>query len=384
METPLFAVDEPVSGSIGKTSFPDFPGEKPSKLALERWCDAWYEDLCGMGYSAVLRGEEPFELKKLAPRDLLPVPAEPAAAASVAAKNSEIEHSNAVNEAERVARLREIKNRIAQKLKRALRTNAGLKLKKLLTDHAVHEPGTTNVIEDCYDGVAMFKAIRDTRSDDMSDYDAKKYTNAYEKMRDTPLPENCSPETFSKRVATFLRDVNPYLDPPLTGSKLSAFIVKQLPSQLGADARSLKRRFVDQGTWNDADAVALECQHTVEEAFAPTKKAGVDINLAHLLTAEGYADSLVAAVDKGNGSSGGKELSEARVRQLISGAIAGSLRSGVASGTGDDKGGDKAAGGKPGSKQRKGNRLPEGQLCSSGTCNFDHDRLKPGAPTPQK
>ena len=31
-------------------------------------------------------------------------------------------------------------------------------------------------------------------------------------------------------------------------------------------------------------------------------------------------------------------------------------------------------------KVRKGNRLPEGTLCSKGTCDFDHDRLKPSAP----
>ena len=125
-DSPLFAVEESALGSHGKSSFPDFPGEKPSKLALERWCDTWYEDLSAIGYSAVLRGEDPFELKKLAPRPLLTVPANAAAAASVEAKNADITHSNDTNKKEYDARLREIKNRVAQKLKRALRPNAGL------------------------------------------------------------------------------------------------------------------------------------------------------------------------------------------------------------------------------------------------------------------
>ena len=66
-------------------------------------------------------GEDPFELKKLAPRPLLTVPADAAAAASVEAKNADITHSNDTNKKEYDARLREIKNRVAQKLKRALR-----------------------------------------------------------------------------------------------------------------------------------------------------------------------------------------------------------------------------------------------------------------------
>ena len=103
-DSPLFAVEESALGSHGKSSFPDFPGEKPSKLALERWCDTWYEDLSAIGYSAVLRGEDPFELKKLAPRPLLTVPANAAAAASVEAKNADITHSNDTNKKEYDAR----------------------------------------------------------------------------------------------------------------------------------------------------------------------------------------------------------------------------------------------------------------------------------------
>ena len=156
-EYATFALDDGAVGISGKTSvsgFPDFPEEKPSKLALERWCDTWYEDLSTAGFSSVLRGEEPFELKKLAERELLPVPADPSAAASIAAKNEEIKHSNKINKSERECRLREIKNRIAQKIKRALRPKAGLLLKKLLKEHAVKDDDD-EVIEDCYDGVAM-------------------------------------------------------------------------------------------------------------------------------------------------------------------------------------------------------------------------------------
>ena len=71
---PIFAVEEQPVGISGKTSWPDHLDEKPSKVALQTWCNTWYEDLSSIGYSSLLCGEEPFELQKLKPRDLLAVP----------------------------------------------------------------------------------------------------------------------------------------------------------------------------------------------------------------------------------------------------------------------------------------------------------------------
>ena len=52
----------------GKTVYPDFPGEKPGKLELTRWVDKWGDGLRSSGYASLLRGEEPYDLKKLASR----------------------------------------------------------------------------------------------------------------------------------------------------------------------------------------------------------------------------------------------------------------------------------------------------------------------------
>ena len=49
----------------GKTQFPVYPDEKPSKAQLRTWCDMWDEDITGQGYSTLVRGEEPFELMSL-------------------------------------------------------------------------------------------------------------------------------------------------------------------------------------------------------------------------------------------------------------------------------------------------------------------------------
>ena len=58
------ASDKMASLSVGG-SFPDFPGEHPTKAQLEPWIDTWTEDLNTSGYGAFTRGEVPFEVLKL-------------------------------------------------------------------------------------------------------------------------------------------------------------------------------------------------------------------------------------------------------------------------------------------------------------------------------
>ena len=48
-----------------RITFPDFPGEEPSKRALQRWLDTWDDDLNSSGYAAIMRGELPFDVAKL-------------------------------------------------------------------------------------------------------------------------------------------------------------------------------------------------------------------------------------------------------------------------------------------------------------------------------
>ena len=75
----VFAADVDTA-KTDKTSFPDFPGENPPQAEMLKWLDAWHDDLVTSGFSAHLRGELPFELAKLKPRDLLPVPSDASAA----------------------------------------------------------------------------------------------------------------------------------------------------------------------------------------------------------------------------------------------------------------------------------------------------------------
>ena len=66
----VLAADDGTAPDLGKT-FPDFPGEKPSKTKLIDWLDTWEDDLGNAGFSALMRGDIPHDVAKLKDRDLL-------------------------------------------------------------------------------------------------------------------------------------------------------------------------------------------------------------------------------------------------------------------------------------------------------------------------
>ena len=86
----IYVNDESGSNEIGKSSFPAFPGEEPTKTEAIRWLDKWSDDLDAMGYGAIRRDEVPAHLTKLAPREFIPN-TEPATA-SITAENARIQH----------------------------------------------------------------------------------------------------------------------------------------------------------------------------------------------------------------------------------------------------------------------------------------------------
>ena len=359
----LVAIEDGGKPEGGKTSYPDYPGEHPSKTLLNEWVDSWSEDLGSGGYSAVLRGELPFEIAKLAPRPPLDIPrsADPARKLHIEAANDRIVETNAINKTESDARLKEIKVRIASKIIHAMRRAAPIALDALKSKHQMKDEH--DVLIDAYDGVAMFNELKAKKSEAVRRVDTKRYDLAYEKIRDHKLPDNVSPEAWSKRLATFTVHVNPYKKHPLSGRDLSEFIVEQLPSGLASDGRSLQRDAVDKKKFDDVTYITGETQRIVEDAYDPSKKPSAMLTYSEAVKSNGSGNGI------GNGANATKTVSVKTANKMVAAAIQ------------DYK--SKAPGNKTTGKEsnrRGGNRLPEGQYCSSGTCNFDHDRLKPGKP----
>ena len=69
----LFVVDNVSSeaNTVADKDWPVFPDEKPGKVELKKWIDKWNDGLNAGGYAALLRGDEPFDVKELKERDLL-------------------------------------------------------------------------------------------------------------------------------------------------------------------------------------------------------------------------------------------------------------------------------------------------------------------------
>ena len=69
--------------NVAANSFPEFPGEYPTRVQLDAWIKVWIEDMNVTGFGAFARGELPYEVAKLIPRDLLAVPTDAALAVGV-------------------------------------------------------------------------------------------------------------------------------------------------------------------------------------------------------------------------------------------------------------------------------------------------------------
>ena len=203
LEAFAFAADEAaaaaVSGSGGKTSWPDYPGERPQKDALLKWTQAWTDDITSIGFAPLLRGEDPYELSKLAPRELIPaVAADAPSFAAIVSKNADIAHSNAINAKEREARLLEMKSRMGGKIARAMRSTAPIKLKSLQSACVLvkAEDGKPAA----HDGIAMFMKLCEELDEGLSEGDSKRYEKMYDVMKNSRLPDNSSPDAWSQVI----------------------------------------------------------------------------------------------------------------------------------------------------------------------------------------
>ena len=297
-------------------SFPDHPGERPSKAAHIKWVKKWRASLSAQGYAAPLRGDTPYEIKKLMDRKRIPDP--DGKNASIAAENARIDHQNLQNEIERSARLDEIKNRLASKLATAMENTAPLRLAALQKQYQAKDEHD-DLIDKSYDGVAMFLSEEVAAHDgEVSEYDAKRYGVAYEKLRDQPCKANITPQAYSTRINLFTTYVNPFLGEfELKGKTLSKYFISQLPSELGTDARSLRRDLDANGDIESPSIVSAACLKIVEEAFDGTKSSPIDVGVQLVAEAFNIVAVPVAVATAGGQASGISDGTSAAIQAEV-------------------------------------------------------------------
>ena len=379
------AVIRLLGGQDGKTeSLPVHPGEKPTKAAHKKWAKKWRADLSARRFGPLLRGEMPFEIKKLADRAEI-VHADPSSPTpAIVAENAKIQHQNELNKIERESRLEELKNMVASLLQTAMQDKAPLRLAELQKKHQMKDAAGA-AIEHSYDGVAMFLDEEKKANDgDVSEWDENRYIRAYETLRDKKLPDNCKPQAVSERFNLFNTHVNPYLgEMELKGERLSKFLLSQLPSSLASDVRSLRREIERQSELDQPDKVAQLAVELVERAHDGSTKSSIDeaINMVACIFDDRAAAPVQVAAPAAESAINRLEnmlnkIASANLaggKELTSGAAKKKARKLAAAMAAAQEGAAKP-------KLRLGNRLPEGTRCSSGTCEFAHDHFKPGEP----
>ena len=334
----IFALGEESAdklSSLAMGGFPVFPGEHPTKAQLEPWLDAWTEDLNTSGFGAFTRGEIPVECLKLkVTRALLAVPSDAAAAAVIDAKNADITAANDAMKDEFDSKLVELKNRLAGKLSRAMRPHAKVRLKALLSSCKIGSDGS-------YDGEKMWKALVALKNDAESDADMKVHQKTVERLRDTPLDNNCSPQDWEVRMTEF-QTSNDLTSRPLDGEELTKVYLGMMPECMGADQRRVKANLISESKMDDPVYASKKIVKEISDVHKPGQMPTVN------LTAKQFAD--MAATIK----------AEAKAA-----AVAAASGGHSAPKKPKEKG-----------KERKGARwaqkLPHGQKCAKGTCVYKH------------
>lgn len=342
-------------------SLPKFPSEEPTKKELSEWLDASCAILSRTGHGPAIRGETPpgfHQLKfQMAMPDIPALPTEerdklgPVEATKYDLLRAETARKkNAALEAYESG-MREYKNKLAATLDAAMRKTAPLRLNSMLDKHvdAAH-PGI-------YDGGAMWRdleAMRNiaSRIDDRLDHD-----RAVEHARDSALPDGCSANTYLKKVNTIVVDHLPYMERPYTGHALGRFLISLMPNANKVEGRILESELDKPGDTRLSDG-----PYVIERCAAIVLKSQTK-----------QADSTTLA------SALAMAQQDPTMRPLCDALRAAKLTSAAAL--------TKAAGAPKQSAKKDAvktdkkipGRLPNGQTCKEGTCNFPHDIFAPGS-----
>lgn len=352
VDAAINGVPTPGTGSI----LPVFPGEDVTNKQLEDWFEVAIPTLSRAGFDAVLRGEVPshllpytylqdmtgmLELNEQQAKD-----AGPAASARHNAMVRKAKAENDLKQAQLAAGLMAAKNALAQHLILSLTPKTGLRLSQLKSTFAVSGAANT------YDGKGMWDSLVALRKNVGQIEETRDHDRVVELMRDTVLSDGCSAQLFSDKVNELVRDHVPWLERPLAGAALGRFIVRLMPLQNASEGRALIRELTAAGTMGDTATVIQRCMAIVRESEAPaTRMAGMAERAAAYGTALTAAAAAMLGQAQPPAGSGVPSANKPKGKPKSKSSA------------------DKNS--QPDKKSRF--RLPEGQLCKEGTCNYVHD-----------
>ena len=333
--------------NVAANSFPEFPGEYPTRVQLDAWIKVWIEDMNVTGFGAFARGELPYEVAKLIPRDLLAVPSDAALAVGVAEKNAKTVHDNKLLKIEKESRLVEMRNRLASRIAKSMGTTAALRLLALQTKHAYKKADGTVIIHS-FNGEAMFEDLVKLLDEVETDRDVKKHLKNVEKLRDTPMQDNCTGQEWSERMVDFNKS-NMHIDVPYADLRFSKLIVGMMPKILATRAAVMVDKLKDEGKFGDSNEVLKRVSNVIEESYDEEFTPAVTMAMvqAVALATEKCAKTYAVAVSRQSSSKKSEEVAK-------------------------DTKAPSARVNRRGQKPLWTEVRPDGKMCHSGTCKYNH------------
>ena len=228
------------------SGLPEFPGENPDVLLIKEWIDKASDQVVAGGLSALVRGGIPPELAKLKPKRHIVAQhgATDATVTAVAAKNLEIDVQNMENKAELDDKLDEYSTRFGAAIAKCMRKNAPNRLKNMQRKAQKKTTGGDD-IENCYDGVVMWKDLLALGTGDVRESDVKKHQQEIERLRDTPLRDNATATDWDNRITEY-EGHHRFVEMPNEGKRLSLVYLGMMPKNLQQSKMSLKEPLLAQ------------------------------------------------------------------------------------------------------------------------------------------
>ena len=383
----------------GLSSIPLFPGEEPSEKELSDWLEIVLPALKRAGYSHILRHQTPPAYIHLEERDDVPADLsaedkdkmQPLDIAKYERMVNKAKSTNTTREKQLAESLRNLRVQIGSVLETSMLPRAKLRLTALQAA-CPEKDADGNKINDLYNGVQMLDKISALHGDVGLLDDPRDHDRAVEAMRDTTLPDGCSAEDFADKVNTLISVHADHLERPFDAEGLGKFIIRLMPAANGAEGRMLLRRLKSADTLKTVTTVVRECSEIVRLSECPAAKAAsaaarvarpagaaapvwqpiadyrTALTTAMTLSIYSMQPPAAAAAGSSSGVPAAEAAAAAAAKQKkIEKKAAKDARKAAkaaAAATEADKG-----------KKRAG-RLPDGQLCPDGFCEYDHEKGK--------
>ena len=328
-----------------------FPGEHPEVVELREFIDDVKPILQEKEWSSLVRGKTPPSLLQYAEKDLTKIPVlvdgTDGSTPAMVAQRNQLRATWAIENERNADALQQKTDdkraAFAVEIERWMRPKAGLRLSRLQAAH-VKEYATP---AEWHDGVAMWAEIVKLLDEAVPYDEVKIHENKVKAIVADRLSDGCHPQDYTDKVNTIIRDHNKYLAMKYDGANLSRLFLELLPDRVRplrlVLERELETSVVAGKKMADSDYVLKQCELLVRKDRNPEAEASTSYGLV-VYTGGKNSTAAAAKVDE-NGPS-------RRRRKAAAKSTASMLCK----------------------------MLPEGKKCKSGTCPYDHDVTKPGAP----